>query len=211
VDCFWAVENASFEIEEGKIHGIIGENGAGKSTLLALIAGILKPDRGDILLKKGLRTTLLSLQAGFNPHLSGRDNITISALLLGMTQQQISDRMEEMIELADISPFIDQPLRTYSTGMKARLGFATAYHTHAEIMLLDEVFAVGDLEFSRKAQRLMEKKIQNDKTVVMVSHGEHLLKELCQSLIWIRNGKIEAQGSTDEIWAEYRKASVHAL
>lgn len=198
-----ALLDVSFVVPEGKILGIIGDNGAGKSTLLALLAGILKPDRGQVLHRKGLRTTLLSLQAGFNPHLSGRDNMRMSGLLLGMTEAEIRERMDDMVALADIGAFMDLPLRTYSTGMKARLGFATAFYNDADVMLLDEVFAVGDLEFSRKARALMEEKIRDDKTVVMVSHGEHILKQLCENLIWIKDGRVEAQGPTEEVWGFY--------
>ncbi|WFB37460.1 ABC transporter ATP-binding protein [Kiritimatiellota bacterium B12222] len=204
VEKFWALKEISFDIPEGTILGIVGENGAGKSTLLSLLAGILKPDQGSVLHQKGLRTTLLSLQAGFSPHLTGRDNIRISGLLLGMSKTQVEERMEAMVSLADIGPFIDQPLRTYSTGMKARLGFATAYHTDADVMLLDEVFAVGDLDFSNKAQALMEKKINDDKTVVMVSHGEYLLKQLCENLVWIKDGVIAAHGPTQDVWEAYQ-------
>lgn len=173
-DKFWALTDVSFEVPEGVILGIIGDNGAGKSTLLSLLAGIMAPDQGRILHRKGLRTTLLSLQTGFNPFLTGRENIIISGLLLGMTVEELEDRIEPIIELADIASFIDQPLRTYSTGMKARIGFATAYYTDADVMLLDEVFSVGDLTFSNKARKLMEEKIKSDRTVVMVSHGEHI-------------------------------------
>jgi lipopolysaccharide transport system ATP-binding protein len=200
---FWALKDLNLDIPEGSILGVVGDNGAGKSTLLALLAGILAPDTGTVLYRQGLRTTLLSLQTGFNPQLTGRENIRISGLLLGMSPEQLRERMEPIIALADIGDFIDQPLRTYSTGMKARVGFATAYHTDPDVMLLDEVFSVGDLAFSKKARVLMEEKIQSDKTVVMVSHGEHILKQLCQNLVWIQHGTVMAQGPTEEVWAEY--------
>jgi ABC-type polysaccharide/polyol phosphate transport system ATPase subunit len=128
----------------------------------------------------------------------------ISGLLLGMTEADISERMGDMVALADIGPFMDLPLRTYSTGMKARLGFATAFYTDTDVMLLDEVFAVGDLEFSRKARALMEEKIRDEKNVIMVSHGEHILKQLCENLIWIKDGRVEAQGATDAVWDLYQ-------
>ena len=201
---YWALHDVNFVVPEGKILGIIGDNGAGKSTLLSLLAGIVQPDRGQVWHRKGLRTTLLSLQAGFNPHLSGRDNMRISGLLLGMTEADINERMGDMVALADIGPFMDLPLRTYSTGMKARLGFATAFYTDTDVMLLDEVFAVGDLEFSRKARALMEEKIRDEKNVIMVSHGEHILKQLCENLIWIKDGRVEAQGATDAVWDLYQ-------
>lgn len=202
---FWALKDVSFEIPEGVILGIIGDNGAGKSTLLSLLAGIMAPDQGRILHRQGLRTTLLSLQTGFNPYLTGRENILISGLLLGMTVEELNERIEPIIALADIAGFIDQPLRTYSTGMKARIGFATAYYTDADVMLLDEVFSVGDLAFSNKARKLMEEKIKSDRTVVMVSHGEHILKQLCTQLVWIKEGRVCAIGETEEVWAHYHE------
>jgi len=202
---FWALRDVTMNIPEGKVLGVVGENGAGKSSLLSLLAGILKPDGGSLVQRRGLRTTLLSLQAGFNEHLSGRDNLLISGLLLGMTKAEIQEKSGAMVELADIGSFIDQPLRTYSTGMKARLGFAVAYYTDADVMLLDEVFAVGDLEFSRKARALMEEKVREDRTVVMVSHGEHILKQLCENLVWLQDGRVKALGPTDQVWERYEE------
>jgi lipopolysaccharide transport system ATP-binding protein len=193
----------NFDILEGSVVGVVGKNGVGKSTLLGLMAGIMEPDHGTVLHRRGLRAKLLSLQTGFNPQLTGRENIRISGMLLGMTSSEVNERMEEIVSLADIGNAIDQPIRTYSTGMRARVGFATVYYTHADVYLLDEVFAVGDMEFSQKAQDLMEKKIRSQSTVVMVSHGEFLLKKLCDTLIWIEDGRVAAFGPTDPVWEEY--------
>jgi lipopolysaccharide transport system ATP-binding protein len=193
------------DIPEGGVVGIVGRNGVGKSTLLRLLAGILEPDQGVVLHRRGLRAKLLSLQTGFNPLLTGRENIRISGMLLGMTSAEVKQRMEQIVSLANIGNAIDEPLRTYSTGMKARVGFATVYYTDADVFLLDEIFAVGDMEFSQKAQDLMEQKIRSRSTVVMVSHGEHILKQLCGSLVWIHDGVIRSQGPTEEVWDQYQQ------
>lgn len=202
-DKFWALDQVSLEIYPGEVLGIIGRNGAGKSTLLKLLAGIIAPDRGEIRSRKDLRTTLLSLQAGFEPHLTGRENAILSGMLLGMSRRQVLQKMDRITELADIGEFMDRPLRTYSSGMGARLGFATAYHTDTDVMLLDEILSVGDAKFSRNTQELMTARLRSRKTAILVSHSEYLVKELCPRLIWLDKGRVRADGETDSVWAAY--------
>lgn len=204
-DKFWALEEVSLDIHPGEVLGIIGRNGAGKSTLLKLLAGIIAPDQGTILARKDLRTTLLSLQAGFEPHLTGRENAMLSGMLLGMRRREVIQKMDRIIALADIGAFMDRPLRTYSSGMRARLGFATAYHTDADIMLLDEILSVGDAKFAQTTQKLMTDRLRSRKTAILVSHSEYLVKQLCPRLVWIDKGRVRADGDTDSVWAAYRQ------
>lgn len=203
---FWAINNVSFKVHQGEIIGLIGRNGAGKSTLLKLLAGITSPDSGKITFRPDMRTTLLSIQAGFDPHLSGRENAMLSGMLLGMRRREILQKIDDITELAALGTFIDEPLRTYSSGMRARLGFATAYYTDTDIMLLDEILSVGDAKFSVTARTLMEERINSNKTAILVSHSEKTVKELCPRLIWLENGLIREDGKTDEVWGNYRKA-----
>jgi len=203
---FWALQGISFQVHQGEVVGLIGRNGAGKSTLLKILAGITSPDAGAITFRGDLRTTLLSIQAGFDQHLSGRDNAILSGMLLGMRRREILAKIDAITELAALGSFIDEPLRTYSSGMRARLGFATAYHTDTDIMLLDEILSVGDAKFSETARRLMEERINSNKTAILVSHSESTVKELCPRLIWLENGQIREDGKTDEVWSMYRKA-----
>ncbi|MBC8205660.1 MAG: ABC transporter ATP-binding protein [Kiritimatiellaeota bacterium] len=185
---FWALEDVSFDVYPGETLGITGRNGAGKSTLLKILAGIISPDRGTIKMS-GLRTTLLSLQAGFDPFLTGRQNITLSGMLLGMTRKEITEKEEEIIALADIGDFINQPIRTYSTGMRVRLGFATAHYVDPDILLIDEVLGVGDADFQKKSSALIHNKINSDQTVIIVSHSPAVIKNLCDRSITIEHGK----------------------
>jgi lipopolysaccharide transport system ATP-binding protein len=201
-DGFWALEDVSLELREGETLGIIGRNGAGKSTLLRLLAGITRPDRGTVV-NHGYRATLLSLQVGFVPHLSGRENVILSAMLLGLSRRQIEARMDEIIEFAELEEFIDEPIQTYSTGMKARLGFSTAFHVDPEVFLLDEVLGVGDAAFVEKSKAAMNAKIRSDKTVVLVSHNTAVVRSLCNRLVWINQGKVRAEGDTNRVLAMY--------
>ncbi|MBC8205534.1 MAG: ABC transporter ATP-binding protein [Kiritimatiellaeota bacterium] len=188
---FWALEDVSFDVYPGETLGIIGRNGAGKSTLLRLLAGIIAPDRGTIEMN-GLKATLLSLQAGFDPFLTGRQNITLSGMLLGMTRKEIAEKEEEIIELADIGDFIDQPVRTYSTGMRVRLGFATAHYVDPDVLLIDEVLGVGDADFQKKSSALIHNKIKSNQTVIIVSHQVRMLENMCSRIITIENRCVKA-------------------
>ena len=184
---FWALHDVSFQVQSGQTLGIIGRNGAGKSTLLKILAGIILPDAGTIQ-RADVSVTMQSLGAGFDPRLTGRQNIVLSGLLLGMNRTYISQRMAAIIELAEIGDFIDEPVKHYSTGMRARLGFSIAYYVDTDIILIDETLGVGDQAFKAKASELIKEKIKSDHTVVLVSHSMPLVKELCDRVIQVESG-----------------------
>ena len=201
---FWALQDISFEVRQGDTLGIIGRNGAGKSSLLRIIAGIINPDKGMITRNPGMRITMLSFGAGFESRLTGKQNIILNGLQLGMEKQYIISRMKQIIELADIGDFIDQPVRTYSTGMRARLGFAIAYFIDTDIMLIDEALAAGDEAFREKATGLIREKISSDLTVIIVSHSMPIIRNTCTRVIQIENGYTLPEISTEETIARYR-------
>lgn len=203
---FWALKDISFDLYAGETLGIIGRNGAGKSTLLKLLADIIRPDRGEII-STGLSSSVLSLQVGFVPHLTGRVNAILSAMLLGVEKQLIVDNMDQVIEFSELGDFIDEPLRNYSTGMRARLGFAVALVADPEILLIDEALGVGDEKFRRKSTAIMREKIKSDKTIVLVSHSMHTLKDLCDRAVWIKDGKTRMIGLPDQVLDAYQKDS----
>jgi len=198
----WALEDVSLELHRGETLGIVGRNGAGKSTLLRLLAGITRPDRGTVI-NHGYRATLLSLQAGFVPHLTGRENVILSAMLLGLSRREILARMDDIVRFAELEESIDEPIGTYSTGMKARLGFSTAFHVDPQVFLLDEVLGVGDAGFVKKSTSAMNDRIRSDKTVVLVSHNGAVVRSLCDRLVWIEHGRVQAEGETREVLARY--------
>jgi lipopolysaccharide transport system ATP-binding protein len=185
---FWALHDVSFDVYRGQTVGIIGRNGAGKSTLLKVLAGIIKPDKGTIA-RTDAKVTMQSLGAGFDPRLTGRQNIFLNGLLLGMEKSSIRSREEEIIALADVGDFIDEPVKNYSSGMKARLGFSIAYYIDSDVMLIDEVLAVGDQEFKEKSTQLIKEKIKSDRTVVIVTHTVNTVSELCDRVIQIERGR----------------------
>jgi len=201
-DRFWALKDVSFELRKGETLGIVGRNGAGKSTLLRLLAGIIMPDRGKID-RDGGQTSLSSLQVGFNPQLSGRDNAVLSGMLLGMKRREVIENMDGIIEFSELKDFIDQPIRTYSTGMKARLGFAVAFKVDPDLLLVDEVIGVGDDAFRKKSTAAMSKRIRSNKTAVVVSHNASIISELCDRVVWIDNGKTRAEGETKTVLKAY--------
>lgn len=201
---YWALRDVSFDLHRGETLGIIGKNGVGKSTLLRVLAGIISPNTGNIkVLRKGMRVSLISLQAGFVPFLSGRENAVLNGILLGASKREIESQLDNIIAFSELKDFIDQPVNTYSTGMRARLGFSVAYHVDPDVMLLDEVLGVGDESFRKKSTEAMKKRIRSEKTVVLVSHSLPLLREVCDRLIWIEDGATKAQGSVTEVLKGY--------
>lgn len=204
-DDFWALEDVSLDVNRGETLGVIGRNGAGKSTLLRLLAGIIRPDRGTVE-NLGYQATLLSLQVGFVDYLSGRKNVILSGMLLGMHRREIEQKMNSIIEYAELGDFIDQPIQTYSSGMRARLGFSTAVHVEPEILLIDEVLGVGDEEFKEKSTRTMRERIKSDSTVILVSHSLGLIRSVCERVVWIEKGRSRLEGSPDHVAAEYQQA-----
>lgn len=201
---FWALKDVSFDLRAGETLGVIGKNGVGKSTLLRVLAGIIAPDTGNVeLYRPGLRISLISLGAGFVPFLSGRENAILNGMMLGATRKEILLRMDEILAFSELKDFFDQPVNTYSTGMRARLGFSVALHLEPDVILLDEVLGVGDESFRRKSTEAMKQRIKSDKTVVMVSHQVPILKELCDRIVWIEDGKTRAQGAAPEVLDAY--------
>lgn len=179
---FQAIENVSFDIYKGETLGIIGRNGAGKSTLLKIIAGIILPNSGRIV-NHGVTASLLTLQAGFDPELPGTDNAILSGMLMGYTRQQVESLMDEITEFSELGDFMFEPVKTYSSGMKARLGFSVAMYMTPDVLLLDEVLSVGDKHFKKKAETEMMKKLHSDQTVLLVSHSESQVNRLCDRQI----------------------------
>ena len=205
VEVFEAVKGISFEIEEGKILGIIGKNGSGKSTTLRAIAGIFSPDKGTIDLH-GNSISLLSIGVGFNRKLTGYENIYLSGMLLGFSEEEIKAKEKEIIEFADIGKFIHKPVKTYSSGMHSKLAFAITAILETDIMLIDEVLSVGDVKFKEKSYNKMKELISDDKrTVIIVSHSTKTLEDLCDEVLWLHDGKIKMIGESKKVLQEYEK------
>ena len=198
----WGLRNVSLQVKRGETLGVIGGNGAGKSTLLKLLSGILDPDEGKVF-RKVRNTSLLTLGLGFLPNLSGKDNAVLSGILLGKSKHEMRNLLSDIIDFSEIGNAIDDPVRTYSSGMRARLSFATALKADPEMILVDELLGVGDLQFRKKSTLAMKEQISSEKTVVIVSHNEELIKEVCDRLIWIDDGTIKAQGSVEEVRKQY--------
>ncbi|MBF0436274.1 MAG: ATP-binding cassette domain-containing protein [Magnetococcales bacterium] len=208
-DEFWAVRDVAFTIKRGDIVGLIGPNGSGKTTLLRLINGLIKPDRGRISVR-GRVGALIQLGAGFSPVLSGRENIFINAAILGLTRREINSRMGDIIAFADIGDFIDTPVRNYSSGMRARLGFAVAIHMSPDILLVDEVLSVGDMVFRNKALDRMHKLAHSGVAVIFVSHNLSQVDRLCTRAMYLNKGVLAGIGPTMEVIASYSQANIGA-
>ena len=207
----WALEDVSFSLEAGETLGVIGSNGAGKSTLLRMIAGIVQPDRGKIWCQPEMSASLLALSVGFKPELSGRENVIIGGLLLGLSLKRVRELMDEIHDFSELGDFFERPVGTYSTGMRARLGFAVAIHADPDILLIDEVLGVGDESFKMKSHSAMRKKISDKKTVVLVSHSMEAIKSLCDRVLWIHKGRSIAIGPTEKIIDGYMEAIREAV
>ncbi len=205
---FWALHDVSFALQRGDTLGVIGRNGAGKSSLLRLIAGIIAPDAGRVDQPDGIRCSMLSIGAGFEPRLTGRQNIMLSGLQLGMSRKLVREREAQVIELADIGDFIDQPVRMYSTGMRARLGFAIAYFIETDILLIDEALATGDEAFREKATGLIRNKIDSDQTVVIVTHAMQIVRSACTRVIQVEQGRSLPEVGVEETITRYRETSL---
>ncbi len=197
-----ALQGISFQVNRGESFGIIGKNGAGKSTTLGLIAGVIKPSGGTIVVK-GRVSPLLELGSGFNSELTGRENIMLNGVLMGLTRAEVLRKMEEIIEFSGLGDFIDQPLRTYSSGMIMRLGFSVVASLDPEILLIDEVLAVGDMEFQKKCVDKMKGFKENGVTIVFVSHGLNDVLAICDRVVWIENHQVRMIGSAQEVVNSY--------
>ncbi len=200
---FKALQNINFDVYKGEVVGIVGLNGAGKSTLFKIIAGVLKPTTGKVH-KYGSVAPLIELGAGFNGELSGRENIYLNGLLLGYSKKFIGQQMENIIEFADIGEFIDNPINNYSSGMKARLGFAIATAVNPDILIVDEVLSVGDYKFREKCSKRIKEMISTGTTVLMVSHSIGTIESMCNRVVWIEKGEIKQIGDTQEVLPKYQ-------
>lgn len=204
---FWALDNVSFELRRGEALGLIGKNGSGKSTLLRIIAGLIRPDTGSVEVT-GRVAPLIALGAGFNPILTGRENIYANMSILGLSKKEIDERFDEVIEFAEIGDAIDAPVQSYSSGMAARLGFASAIHTAPDILLVDEVLSVGDMNFREKCHRKLYKLRQNGTSFILVSHSNHELSNVCASAIYLSKGNLVESGSVFSVLEQYIKDMV---
>ncbi len=199
---FWALQDVSFQVRQGEALGLIGKNGSGKSTLLRMIAGLIKPDTGSIEIK-GRVAPLIALGAGFSPILTGRENIYANMSILGLSKREISDRFDDVVAFAEIGEALDAPVQTYSSGMAARLGFASAIFTEPDILLIDEVLAVGDAKFQAKCSSKLAELIEKGTTFILVSHNSMVINAVCSSAIYLTQGKLQASGSADAIVKKY--------
>lgn len=203
VEEFWALKGVSFEVERGEVLGIIGRNGAGKSTLLKILSRITEPTRGRVVLH-GRVASLLEVGTGFHPELTGRENIYLNGAILGMARAEIQRKLDEIVAFAGVEKFIDTPVKRYSSGMYVRLAFAVAAHLEPEILVIDEVLAVGDAEFQQKCLGKMDEVSRREgRTVLFVSHNLSLVERLCQRCIWIDQGSVRATGSAAAVIKEY--------
>lgn len=204
-EVYEAVKHISFKVEKGEILGLIGKNGSGKSTMLRAIAGIFSPNSGSIDLH-GHSVSLLAIGVGFQTELTGRENILLSGMLLGFSEQEIRQRTDEIIEFSELGKFIDQPVRTYSSGMHSKLAFSITAILNTDIMLIDEVLSVGDAKFKKKSYKKMKELISDaNRTVVIVSHETKTIKELCDKVLWINDGEMVRYGDTAEVMAAYEE------
>ena len=201
---FWALQAINLEIEKGNTVGIIGRNGSGKSTLLQIIAGTLQPTTGDMKVN-GRVSALLELGSGFNPEFTGRQNVFFNGRILGLNQAEIESKFDEIAAFADIGQFIDQPVKTYSSGMFVRLGFAVAVHVDPEIFIVDEALAVGDVVFQHKCMRRIKTLMDSGVTTLFVSHEANAVKSLCKSAYMLEKGELCASGSPSNVFIEYMK------
>ncbi len=202
---FWALKGISLEIGHGEVFGIVGRNGAGKSTLLKVISRILRPVAGRVIVR-GRVAPLLELGAGFHPELTGRENVFLNASLLGHTQREIAARLGDIVEFAELAEFIDAPLRSYSSGMVARLGFAVATAWAPEILILDEILTVGDQAFQEKCRTRIDEFSVRGTTILLVAHDPALIRAMCGRALWLDRGEARAIGSPAEVTERYQHA-----
>ena len=202
---FVALKDISFEVHRGESLGIIGRNGAGKSTTLGLIAGVLKPTQGKVTVR-GRISPLLELGSGFHPELTGRENVLLNGVLLGLSRATVRRKLDEIIEFSGLGDFIDHPIRLYSTGMLARLGFSVVACLDPEILLIDEILSVGDMDFQKKSLEKMLSFKNGQTTIVFVSHGLNDVERLCDRVIWIENHVISKMGKAHDMVEEYARS-----
>ena len=204
-DAFWALRNVSFHVAQGEVFGVVGANGSGKSTLLQIIAGIVKPTEGEVTVN-GRLAALLELGSGFNPEFTGRENINLNASILGLSQAETDSKMSTIEHFAGIGSFIEQPIRTYSSGMVLRLAFAISAHVDPEVLIVDEALAVGDIAFRQRCMRRIHELRDKGTTILFVSHDTGDVKALCDRCLWLQEGEVGMVGPTDQVVAKYLTA-----
>src|SRR6059036_734779 len=204
-ETFPALTNVSFTVPKGSTYGVIGRNGSGKSTALKLMAGITKPTSGTVRVD-GRVSALIELGAGFHPEISGRENVYINGIMLGLTKREIQDRFDEIVDFAEMREFIDAPVKTYSSGMYMRLGFAVAIHVNPDVLLIDEVLAVGDEGFTHKCLDKFAEFRRRNKTILLVTHSLGLVERFCDDAVWIDDGRVQAQGDPRRVVDAYLAA-----
>ena len=205
----WALRDVSFDVPDGEVLGIVGRNGAGKSTLLKVLTRIVSPTEGRAEIR-GRVGSLLEVGTGFHPELTGRENVFLNGSILGMRQREIVSKFDEIVDFAGVGPFLDTPVKRYSSGMSVRLAFAVAAHLEPEILLVDEVLAVGDAEFQRRCLGRMEDLSESGRTVVFVSHQMQAVAQLCDRAIWLDHGRVESEGPASDVVAEYLQSGYGA-
>ncbi len=198
------LDEVSLKLYQGETLGVIGRNGCGKTSMLQLMAGIMAPTGGTVTRRKGTSAALLSMGLGFRRDPSGRDNALLGAMLQGSTRKEAQSYLEGIKEFSELGDSFEEPVKTYSSGMRARLGFTTALMTHVDVLLIDEILSVGDAQFRGKAEAAMEGRIGGDQTVVFVSHMGSQMESLCDRAIWIHGGKIRSEGETADVLADYK-------
>ena len=199
---FLALKNVHFEVKRGESWGIVGSNGAGKSTLLRLVCGIIAPDTGSVWVN-GSISPMLELGAGFDPELTAGENIYLEGALLGRSKAYMRERYDEIVEFSELHDFLDMPIKNYSTGMRARMAFAIATVVKPEILIIDEVLAVGDAAFQRKCASRIHEMLQSATTLLLVSHSSSMIEQLCEKAIWLRKGEVVMSGNSREVCAAY--------
>lgn len=197
------LDSVSLSVIESETLGIIGQNGVGKTTTLRIMAGILNATRGEVWRRPGTSAALLTIGLGFKPQLTGRDNAKLAAMLAGATSADAEVHLDEIKAFSELGEYFEEPVKTYSSGMRARLGFSTSLLTQVDIMLIDEVLSVGDAKFSEKAQKAIKRRISGDQTVVFVSHAQSQIQSICDRVIWLKDGKIASEGKPDRVLGDY--------
>lgn len=204
---FWALTDINFKIKKGEVVGFLGNNGAGKSTLLKIVAGVMKPTKGNIVVNGNI-CPMIELGAGFDMELTARENIFLNGAVMGYSKEFIHEKFDEIVEFSELREFLDAPVRNFSSGMIARLAFSISTVVEPEILIVDEILSVGDIAFKQKSENKMKSMIKGGTTVLFVSHDIRQIRELCDRVIWLENGKIKMTGKADEICDAYEKYTI---
>ena len=202
---FFALKHINLDVEKGDSWGFVGRNGSGKSTLLKLITGILRPYEGTVAVS-GTVAPLLELSAGFDGELTGRENILMNGLILGMTEKQIAERFDDIVEFSELEEFLDVPVKNYSSGMKSRLGFSVATSARADILIADEVLSTGDRKFQKKCEVRMQQLLEGGTTLLFVSHSADAVKRMCKKAMWLDHGSVQMVGNTEDVVKAYEES-----